>query len=729
MRSEAALLLLIATLAIVQPNLPVANADQVTTEVTLYAHTDPTATSVGGRVLSLSGNTTSQNAADVTDGLAFTLVPSLSAPLHILGLVDVYVWLKSQESVRGTLRVTVSEVTPNASVVEIRSSSVTIALPPTNAYQVQFGLGRVNSTLEPGSTLKFEVQFSPVKPVRVMLLWDDPSVPTRIVLRVESLPKITVTILDSTGKASTVFPENEAGKTNVFAHATIEDPFRGINVQMITLSLTNSSGFALVTDAPMNLTSRVELPFHLEYALAMAIPSGRFNVTVSVRDAAERTFVTARQITVTRFYTLIVELVDACEKKALPGLNVSVSALGNLVDTVTTNSIGTATMQVPSSQAVGSLVLELWRGGVPVLSREMVVESDLLLKLVVPLYPWKIVVRIETLDVPVPSATVEVYVNGKLLASNVTDMNGVTHLTPLPNSTYEIRVGSILASNRFNVTRSPECAEETILRLPFPPVFMLAGVAIVAVFGAIAITRRRVRPRRFKHVAEFLGGVVPASSMIMIVGPSGSGKSLLLQNILADLLRLDRRCVYISNSELPSKIRERLGRMGLEVEKLQEDNRLRFIDAYSGATGAVSHEKYSVASARDLTRLGIEITSCLEELGERGDVFLDSLTPVITSGGFERGFDFVEYYGSRTTKSGGTFLYVASTTIEPKLLTRLEEASDCVLQTERSAGPGKIRGRLLVKKARDVEHEHDWVGFEIRRDGRMEFVSLPTEKR
>ena len=214
----------------------------------------------------------------------------------------------------------------------------------------------------------------------------------------------------------------------------------------------------------------------------------------------------------------------------------------------------------------------------------------------------------------------------------------------------------------------------------------------------------------------------------MIVGPSGSGKSLLLQNMLADYLRAGRRCVYVSNCERPSNLKERLGKMGLDVRKLQDSRMLGFVDAYSGTTGAVSSEKYSVPSARDLTTLGIQLTSCLEELGEPGDVFFDSLVPVVASGDLERGFDFVEYYGARTKNSGGTFLYVTSTTIDPKLLNRLEELADFVLQTEKHAGPGDIRGRLLVKKARDTEHERDWVGFKISSNGRMEFVSLPSEK-
>jgi KaiC/GvpD/RAD55 family RecA-like ATPase len=362
-----------------------------------------------------------------------------------------------------------------------------------------------------------------------------------------------------------------------------------------------------------------------------------------------------------------------------------------------------------------------------ILSQNLNVTSDSVLKLEIPLYDWTLFVRLQSLGTPFAGVRVDLYLNGTFIASTITDANGAAGFTDIPLGTYEIAVTSPLASERFNVTHSPE-PEVAVLDFQLiseTTALLLAGIAVVAVVGAFVAKRRKTR--RFKHVGELLGGTIPRSAVVMIVGPSGSGKSLLLQNLLADFLRVGRRCVYVSNSESPSKLRERLAKMRLDAQKLQDSNLLAFIDVYSGATGAVSSEKYSVPSARDLTRLGIQLTSCLEELGEPGDVFFDSLTSVVTSGARERGVEFIEYYGARTKNSGGTFVYVASTTIEPELLNRLEELSDCVLQTERYTGPRGIRGRLLVKKARDVEHEQGWVGFRIRSDGRMEFVSLPSE--
>lgn len=724
------LLLFVAISAIVQPHIPIATAEQTTTALTLYAHTDPSATSVGGRVLSILGNSTSHNSADVRDGLDFTLVPSLSNSLRLLGGISVRVWLLSHQSVRGTLTVGISEVAANASVTEIRSASVTVGLPSNVNYNVQFGLGPVDYEVRAGSTLRFSVQFTSTTGVPVMLLWDDPFVSTRLVLHVESIPRISLKITDSSGKASTIFPENATGPVKLVAEVSVEDPFHGINVRMVSLNVTNSTRFDLITNATMNLTSTVEFPFRLDYALPMHVPSGLFNVTVGVRDLAGRTFVTTRQIAVTPFYELILMVVDP-QRRPLPSLNVSLYAGDQLIDQGVTNSSGTTVTRVPSSRVVGPTTVTIWSKGTLILSSPVDLTSDSVLQLTAEVYDWNIAVRLSTLGLPVPSATVSLHLNATLVASSVSDASGIAHFDSIPLRAYEITITSPLASGRFlNVTHSAE-PSVTVLELQIPPsvLLMVAGLAILVASGVFVTTRYRMRRRRFENVAQLLGGSIPRSAVMMVVGPSGTGRSLLLQNILADAIEAGHACVYVSNSELPSKIREQLSRLGIKVQACEDQNRLRFIDAYSGEAGAVSREKHFVSSLKDLTTLGIQLTSCIEELGGVADVFFDLITPIVVSGDSERGFDFVRYYGARTTKPGGSFFYVATTTIDPTTLGRFEEASDCVLQVEKATGAGKIRGRLLVKKARGLEHERDWVGFKITSKGRIEFVSLPAEKR
>ena len=357
MHPRVAFLILVLLLVVWQPHLGLANAEDTTSEVTLYAHTDPSATSVNGRVLTLLGNATSRQAADVRNGLIFTLVPPLSAPLHLVGRIDAIVWLQSQQSVRGTLQVKISELTANGSAIEITYGSVTVPV-SSLPYQVQFGLGRVNYTLPVGSSIDFEIQFSPVGTVPVMLLWDNPSISTRLVLRVESIPNILIESADATGKISAIFSSSDTTPVHLLAEVTVEDPFYGINVRNVTLSVTNSSGGSLMSDVPMSLASRAESPLRLNYTLPVAVPAGGFTVTASVVDVTGRRFVSSKEILITHLHALIVVLIDS-ERRPVPDLNVSVYAGGQRIAEVTTNSSGIGVVWVPSSGVVGPFILEV----------------------------------------------------------------------------------------------------------------------------------------------------------------------------------------------------------------------------------------------------------------------------------------------------------------------------------------------------------------------------------
>ena len=730
LRCRKALLLFLLALTICEPHLATSHASDVTAQLVLYAHTDASVTSAGGRVLSLSGNATSRQAMEISDGLDFTLFPPLSAPLHLMGGIDLYVWLTSPQGARGTLLATLSEISMNGTVIEIRSLSVTIPV-PANPYQVIFGLGSVDYTVEVGSALRLRVKFLPLpgNPVPVLLLWDDPATATRLVfLKVEYAPKISLTVADVSGRVSTVFPDNEVGLVRLEILASIEDPFRGTNIRTVSMNVTDSAGNFLYKSAPMNLTSRIEQPFRLGYSFPIAAPSGDFNITVLVTDVTGRVFTATTKITVTRFHTLKIIVVDG-QNRPLPNLNISIASGGRLVDDVTTDSTGSATARVPA----GTLVMRVVGDWALNFSRVVESSADSTVKLEIPWYDWDIVVRLQGTTLPVYAASVQLYLNGTLVGSRVTESNGTARFVSIPPGSYEVMISSWLGSRHFfNVTHLPKPGE-TALELPvlsgIPPVTIVvfAAIAISAVIVATATRYRRKRVGTARHVADLFGGSIPQSSIIMIVGSSGSGKSLLLQNMLVDLLQLDRRCVYASNAELPSSIRSALARMGLRAATYEKRNALRLIDAYSGETGALSSEQHSVGSPKDLTALGIQLTTCIEELGGKADVFLDSLAPIASSGDSERALEFVRYYGARTTKSGGTLLYIATTAMGPKLLSQLEEAADCVLQTERSEGTGKTIGRLLVKKARGIEHERGWVELKITSKGRIEFVPSSDE--
>ncbi len=748
LRFHTVLLPLLVALVVLQPCLPLAPTSAVTIELTLYAHTDPSAASVDGRVLSLRGNTTSRHDADVRDGLTFTLVPPLSAPLHLLGGIDVYVWLIAQQTIRGTLRVGLSEVSVNASVTEIRSVSVTIPVAAA-PYQVQLGLGSVDYTAQAGSALRFEVQFVPLTPVPVHLLWDDAAVSTRLLLEAESIPKIDLNVKDASGKSSIIFPENVVGVADLTISVSVEDPFHGTNIRTVSLNVTDSSRRFLIMNTPMNLTSHTETPFRLGYEFSISLPIGVFNITASVLDAVGRTFLAAKEITVAKFHTMVLMLVDG-QQRPIANLNVSLTADGSLLEEVTTNSSGIAIAPMPSNVSIAP-ILEVTFKGLVILSRPVDPKSSMLV-IVVPLYDWNIYAKYQGVGIPASGVGIRLYLNGTLVASATTDVSGAARFASVPLGSYKVTISSAFGSWDYNVTHSAESTGTSLgismasiilsivsiilsgypisvdgVTISLPLILFAMAIAIVAVFALIAVTRRRRKAPKFRHAANLLGGAIPQASVILVEGPSGTGKSILLQNVLADLLDSGRHCVYVSNAELPSNIRKQLDRMGLKVQDYEKGRRLRFIDAYSGETGKLSGEEYSTPSPNDLTALGIQLTHCVDELGGKADVFLDSLTPILSSGDAERGLEFVRYYGARVAKSGGTFLCAATAAIESRALSRLEEASDCVLQIESSSGVPNVIGRLRVKKARGANHERQWVGLKITSKGRIEFVSLPND--
>jgi hypothetical protein len=270
-------------------------------------------------------------------------------------------------------------------------------------------LGPLNYRLVAGSTIRFSVRFSPARQVPVLLLWDDPLTQSRLVLQVESVPKIDLEITDVHGKVSTIFPENESDLTTLIARASIEDPFGGTNIRCVTLIVQNSAGGYVIKDAPMNLTCRVEFPFQLNCTLPFTVPAGAFNVTVLVRDVAGRVFKETRPVSVTRFHTLTLQMVDL-QKKPLPNLNVSIWAQGQLIDNRTTNSNGTTIFRVPSSRhfpgSVGPIEVQVRKAWllIPLLPQEINVDADTWDQIVVSVCDWNILVRLKDLSLPVPGA-------------------------------------------------------------------------------------------------------------------------------------------------------------------------------------------------------------------------------------------------------------------------------------------------------------------------------------
>jgi KaiC/GvpD/RAD55 family RecA-like ATPase/predicted hydrocarbon binding protein len=124
---------------------------------------------------------------------------------------------------------------------------------------------------------------------------------------------------------------------------------------------------------------------------------------------------------------------------------------------------------------------------------------------------------------------------------------------------------------------------------------------------------------------------IPSKSMILLVGPPGSGKSNFCQQAVLSSIEM-RPVIYVTTESAPSKVLDSLKQKGIG-EALPHS--LGFVDAFHETVGLSSPDRPDTvdASAQDLTSLGIAIAKLQERAGENVLLVFDSLTsPYLMSG-------------------------------------------------------------------------------------------------
>jgi len=126
---------------------------------------------------------------------------------------------------------------------------------------------------------------------------------------------------------------------------------------------------------------------------------------------------------------------------------------------------------------------------------------------------------------------------------------------------------------------------------------------------------------------------IPSKSMILLVGPPGSGKSTFCQQAALQSLAMDKPIIFVTTEYGPSEAERALKERGLrEVEP----GLLNFVNAYHETVGlSVSDRPDTVhAHCEDLSSIGIAISKLSERIGRKGVLLVfDSLTsPYLFSG-------------------------------------------------------------------------------------------------
>jgi KaiC/GvpD/RAD55 family RecA-like ATPase len=248
----------------------------------------------------------------------------------------------------------------------------------------------------------------------------------------------------------------------------------------------------------------------------------------------------------------------------------------------------------------------------------------------------------------------------------------------------------------------------------FLPYAAIGGAAVVG--GALVLATKRRTKRYlapFEHFNSLTGGELNGGTMT-VEGNTGSGKTLLSEQLMYEDLRRGRHCIFVATGDFPTNIRSNMKSMGLDVTGYEQSGLLSFVDAYSSEAGQESREKFSTPSLGDLTTLGMKITSSLPlDKAKGASLYLDSLVPLASKAKAETIISFVQSVGARMRGMGGKAVFTLGPSVDGAVQRQLEDMADCVVQMEAFEERGVRRRRLRIAKFRSRRHQEGWSVFAI----------------
>ena len=134
----------------------------------------------------------------------------------------------------------------------------------------------------------------------------------------------------------------------------------------------------------------------------------------------------------------------------------------------------------------------------------------------------------------------------------------------------------------------------------------------------------------FPGSKSLVKGEFPASS-ILLIGPSGVGKTIFCKHFIFNGLLSNEPCIYVNTSEVPEEIEKSMNSFGLNIKPYEEKNMIRIIDGCSWKSGKESSSQYAVDAQQNyLTAISIKIQKAQQNLKIRRFVF-DSISEIAAS--------------------------------------------------------------------------------------------------
>jgi len=711
--ASLALILAVAACAVLLPACISVSAQIPNTHyVVLYAHDIDQM-----HVLNASNKSGGTKAGNVTQMATFALQPTLGEELAINGAVTLTAYLRSNVNMAGTLEFSMSERTESGEVIPV--SGVNIEAPVSLGVRpipYTVGIGIITYKFQSGSSILVHIQVQPMTPGSPFLVWDDSAASTRVMIPAISPVHAELGLRSSTPQFGRIIESpTPSAQVSASVLAYVRDAFGSYRFAAPVMQLTSTNGATITA----RNVEKNETEYTATYFYNVTLEIGKWQMSFNIADFSGDSYRFTNYAWVTEFYPVEFLVVDN-SGVGVDNASVIATFLQDAQWSTYTNSDGRASLFLPSTANLGSLNATVsWKGAASQPSPISIVGRTAI-RIPLPLADTQLHLRMSNL--PLLAAEVTLYSSGREIGRGTTGLDGSISFGRLPASNYTIRVQYLL--NEYNTAISLGAGSDVTVNVPLPYGTEIAAafLGVVAVGTGVVVRKRRsaLYPQGFDDYYDRITmGGLPQTCFVVVAGNSGSGKSVLLETLAAKHLTTGN-CVFVTNNEYPSKIRESMNMLGILP---QGPRRLIFLDAYSALSGTPSVEEYSVPSLTDLTALGLTISRCMGVTGEQTDVFLDSLNPLLAALRVDYLLNFLQAMAARVKANGGRFYVSVGLGIEKSDITKLEEASDCVIETQLQDEKHGQSRRMRIKKLRGQSYIDKWTRFRVERKKGIIFLS------
>jgi KaiC/GvpD/RAD55 family RecA-like ATPase len=218
----------------------------------------------------------------------------------------------------------------------------------------------------------------------------------------------------------------------------------------------------------------------------------------------------------------------------------------------------------------------------------------------------------------------------------------------------------------------------------------------------------------FPGSSKLVEGEMPSESLLLL-GPSGIGKTIFCKQFLYNGLIIGEPSIYLTTDESPEEICKSMKSLGFDIEQYKENGMFRIIDCYSWKLGGKSSSEYVVNNPADLATVSMAVDRARRNF-KKIRLVLDSITGLTSICKHDATVfsKFLQIVVARIKLMNGNAIFTAAPEAhEHKFLSFLRLTFDGTLEMKDDESGKEIKRLLRIFSLKGAKHKTHWTPFEI----------------